>query len=161
MSRVMTAASRSATPHQQTLRWLVIVAFLWTATPAKAEIHVIDTLGARWRPQILFIQPGDTVVWHGMESHETQLIEGLAPDGAPVWRSKLNEEGFSVTLHIEGAYVYSCLTHIQAGMVGAIVVGNGQPANLAVLESRAGSIPTGRNFVGSLIRRLKAELRRR
>lgn len=161
MGNLLILASRSAKPHQRTLRWPVLAALLWTATPATAEIHAIDTSGARWRPRILFIQPGDTVVWHGMESHETQLIDGLAPDGATGWRSALDEEGFSVTLHVEGAYLYTCLTHMRAGMVGAIVVGNSQPENLAVLKERAASVPTGRNFVLNLIRSLRAELGRR
>lgn len=160
MGSVPILASRSAKPHRRTLRWPFIVVLLWTAMPVRADIHAIDTFGARWRPRILFIQPGDTVVWRGMQSHETQLIDGLAPDGAAGWRSDLNEEGFSVMLHVEGAYVYTCLTHLRAGMFGAIVVGDLEPADLAVLESRATGIPSGRNFVANLIRSLKTELAR-
>ena len=90
MSTVLVSASRSAKPHQRTLRWPVIVALLWTATPASADIYAIDTSGARWRPQLLFIPPGQTVVWHGMESHETQLIDGLAPARTTGWRYDLD-----------------------------------------------------------------------
>jgi plastocyanin len=39
-------------------------------------------------------------------------------------------EEFGVTLDKEGAYVYKCSPHIGLGMLGAIVVGEGQPENI-------------------------------
>jgi len=125
-----------------------------------AEEHVVNTRAARWVPMVLFIEPGDRVVWRGMEGHETEVLANMAPAGAMPWRSELDDEGFMVTFDQEGAYVYTCLTHMNAGMVGAIVVG-GVPHNLAALEAAVTEIEIGRNFVQSLLQRLKREINRR
>lgn len=131
------------------------------ARHAHATEHEIDTRASQWVPVVLFIEPGDTIVFRGMASHETELIAGMGPDGTVPWRSELDAEGFTVTLDAPGAYVYKCHVHMNAGMVGAIVVGGGEPQNLAAIEAAAADIEVGRVFVERVIGRLKRELRRR
>ncbi len=131
------------------------------AQSAIAEEHIVRTRRAEWVPPVLFIQPGDTVVWRGMRTHETALIEGMGPTDATVWRSELDAEGFSVTLHEEGAYIYTCDIHMSLGMVGAIVVGDAQPHNLAVIDAAVENIDVGRIFVERIIGRMKRALARR
>lgn len=126
-----------------------------------AEEHEINTRAAVWVPLVLFIEPGDTVVWHGMSGHETELIEGMAPTGAMLWRSALDEEGFRVTFDKEGAYIYKCHTHMSAGMVGAIVVGGTEPRNLDAIDAAVANLDGDRRAVEQLIARLKREVRRR
>jgi hypothetical protein len=53
---------------------------------------------------VLFVEPGDSVVWVGMTGHETELIEGMGPEDVMLWRSELGEEGFSVTF-VQPIYV--------------------------------------------------------
>ena len=129
--------------------------------PAHAEEHIVRTRRAEWVPSVLFVQPGDTVIWQGMKSHETELIEGMGPEGAFVWDSEIDAEGFSVTLDVEGAYIYSCDIHMSFGMVGAIVVGDGQPHNLASIDAALPAIEIGRQFVSRIIGRMKRTLSRR
>lgn len=105
-----------------------MAAFSGSGAVQSAE-HVVRTRRTEWIPTVLFIQPGDTIIWRGMHGHETMLIDGMGPPQVDGWRSTLDAEGFSVTLTEEGAYIYSCDIHINNGMVGAIVVGDATPAD--------------------------------
>jgi len=129
--------------------------------PAHAEEHIVRTRRAEWVPSVLFVQPGDTVIWQGMKNHETELIEGMGPAGAFAWNSEIDAEGFRVTLEEEGAYIYSCDVHMTFGMVGAIVVGDGQPENLAEIDAALPAVEVGQVFAGRIIERMKRALRRR
>ena len=111
-------------------------------------------------PTVLFIEPGDTVVWRGMSGHEAELIEQMGPEGVSIWKSDLDEEGFSVTFEEEGSYIYTCEIHMNFGMVGAIVVGDGEPHNLAAIEAAVSEVEVGRVFVERVIGRMKRALSR-
>lgn len=117
--------------------------------------HEVRTRGNQWAPNVLFIDPGDSVVWVGMTGHETELIEGMAPEDAMLWRSELHEEGFRVTFVVPGAYIYKCHVHLGAGMIGAIVVGPGEPANLAQIDTALANLEQGRAFIGRAVARMK------
>ena len=145
------------------LRRTTLAAVFLTAgvQTTSAEEHVVRTRRAEWVPPVLFIQPGDTVVWRGMRTHETALLEGMGPADGSAWRSELDAEGFSVTLHEEGAYIYTCDIHMSLGMVGAIVVGDSEPHNLAAIDAAVENIDVGRIFVERIVGRMKRELARR
>ncbi len=121
---------------------------------AGAEEHLIKAAGVKFDPQITFAQPGDTITWTNMPAHDTASIEGMIPEGAEPWRSKMGEN-FTITVEKEGAYVYQCTPHVGAGMVGAIVVGNDSPSNLEAVESH----PQNKGMVGHGIRKLKQALK--
>lgn len=140
---------------------LALTIFILAAQTGNAEEHVVRTRRAEWVPPVLFIQPGDTVIWRGMRTHETALIEGMGPTDATAWRSELDAEGFSVTLHEQGAYIYTCDIHMSLGMVGAIVVGDAEPHNLAAIDAAVENIDVGRIFVERIIGRMKRALARR
>ena len=128
---------------------------------ASAEDHEIATRGSQWNPVVAFIEPGDSVVWVGMESHETELVAGLHPEGAPVWGSELDEEGFRVTFEQPGAYIFKCHVHLNAGMVGAIVVGTVAPAELEAIDAAAAELGPERRVVQRVIGRMKREITQR
>jgi len=115
--------------------WACILILALSIPPLRAEEHIVRTRRMEWLPSVLFIQPGDTVVWYGMQIHETELIEGMGPDGGTQWDSLIGAEGFKVTFNAPGAYIYSCDVHMNGGMVGAIVVGDVEPSNLAVIDA--------------------------
>jgi len=140
---------------------LAAALLIFGAQTASAEEHVVRTRRAEWVPPVLFIRPGDTVVWRGMRTHETALIEGMGPADATAWRSELDADGFSVTLNEEGAYIYTCDIHMSLGMVGAIVVGDAEPHNLAAIDAAVENIDVGRIFVERIIGRMKRALARR
>lgn len=137
---------------------LYVCATLGFLRAAYGEDHEIRTRGNQWAPTVLFIEPGDSVIWVGMSGHETELIEGMAPEDAMRWRSELHEEGFRVTFVVPGAYLYKCHVHLAAGMVGAIVVGEGVPENLGEIDSALQTVETGRAAVRRVIARMKREV---
>jgi len=159
----MASGSGSSDRRKTTLLTLPLSAALLALSipPAYAEEHIVRTRRAEWVPSVLFIQPGDTVIWQGMRSHETELITGMGPEGAFAWDSEIDAEGFRVTLDVEGAYIYSCDIHMNYGMVGAIIVGDGQPANLAAIDAALPTVEVGSQFVSRIIDRMKRTLARR
>jgi plastocyanin len=140
---------------------LIIIATLIRASAAQAEEHIVATRGNQWLPAIVFIDVGDSIVWTGMTTHETELVDGLHPEGAQLWRSELNEEGFSATFDEPGAYIYKCHVHLGAGMFGAVVVGPVVPENLAAIDAAESVLDTERVFVQRVVARMKREINRR
>lgn len=128
---------------------------------ASAEEHIVKGVITQWQPLVTFAQPGDTIRFTGMSGHDTASMEGLLPEGVEPWHSKLGEEGFVVTVEKEGAYVYKCTPHISTGMVGVIVVGDGEPSNLADVEANAGNVKVGANMVKRALRKTKKALEKR
>jgi plastocyanin len=130
-------------------------------SPIYAAEHEVNTRANQWAPIILFIEPGDSVVWVGMEGHETELIEGMGPEDVMLWRSELGEEGFRVTFVQPGAYIYKCDVHLHVGMIGAVVVGGGEPPNLMEIDAALADIDQGQAAVRRVVARMKRELSRR
>ncbi|MGI9260265.1 MAG: plastocyanin/azurin family copper-binding protein [Gammaproteobacteria bacterium] len=128
---------------------------------ADAEEYIVRARRAEWVPSVLFVQPGDTVIWKGMRSHETELITGMGPEGAFAWDSEIDAEDFTVTFDVEGAYIYSCDIHMNFGMVGAIIVGDGQPMNLSAIDAALPGVEVGQQAVRRIIDRVKRSLARR
>jgi len=65
-----------------------------TATEAaKAKTHTVFGRATSFSPNILFINPGDTVQWENMIIHDSVSMEGLIPEGAEPWVFKLGQNG--------------------------------------------------------------------
>lgn len=131
------------------------------AQGASAEQLKVKGVITQWQPLVLFAQPGDTVTFTNMAGHDTAAIEGMIPEGAEAWHSKLGEEAFTITVEKEGAYIYKCTPHISTGMVGAIIVGDGDPANLEAIEAKLPDVSVGRNMVNRTIKKMKQALAKR
>ncbi|MGH8533974.1 MAG: plastocyanin/azurin family copper-binding protein [Gammaproteobacteria bacterium] len=99
-----------------------------------AETVEVKASGMKFDPVVAFVKAGDTVIWTGLPtaSHDAVAIPSMIPEGAEVFNKK--EEGATVTLNKEGAYVYKCSPHLGLGMVGAIVVGDKMPANMEQIQ---------------------------
>lgn len=129
------------------------------SSSALADEHVVQGVVTQWKPLVTFAQPGDTIKFMNMIGHDTETIEGMVPDGATTWKSKLGEEGFSAKVDTEGAYVYKCNPHISTGMVGVIVVGDANPPhNLPQVEENLVKVKVARNMVNRAIRKMKKAL---
>ena len=125
---------------------------------AMAEEHIVKAVITNWQPMVTYAKPGDTIKFMGMAGHNTETLPGMIPEGAEGWSSKMGEEGFSVTLDKEGAYIFKCTPHMTTGMVASIVVGDGAPKNLAALDTAAGDVKLGKNMVVRAIKKLKEDL---
>lgn len=94
-----------------------------TAVNIESKEHIVYAQATNFDPKILFINPGDTVQWTNMSPiHDSVSIDGLIPEGAEPWKFAIGVNG-SVTLAVEGVYVYKCTPHYAVGMTGAIIVG--------------------------------------
>ena len=140
---------------------LALAAALSSRSPL-ADVRIVKGVITQWQPLVVFAQPGDTVKFTNMLGHDTTSMEGMIPEGAEGWHSKLGEEGFSITVQQEGVYIYKCTPHISTGMVGAIVVGDANPPdNLATLEENLPNVKVGRNMVNRTIRKMKKLLEKK
>lgn len=102
-----------------------------------AETHTVEARPTSFSPEVIFIEPGDTVAWENMTSHNTNSMgdeQGLIPQGAEDWASDLNQD-YHRQFQTEGVYIYKCDPHYSLGMVGAIIVG--KPVNLDKVMNRA------------------------
>ena len=124
-----------------------------------AEEHIVKAVITNWEPLITYAKPGDTIKFEQMAGHNSASIDGMIPDGAAKWESKMGEEGFTITVTKDGAYIYKCTPHMTTGMVAAIVVGDGAPANLAQLDTAVENVPLGKNMVQRAIKKMKADLK--
>lgn len=127
---------------------------------AAAEEHVVKAVVTNWDPLVVFIKPGDSIRWTNMAGHDSASVEGMIPEGAATWHSKMGEE-VVMTFDKPGAYIYKCTPHVSAGMVGAIVVGDGSPENLAQIDAALETVPDAKNMVARAIRKMKMELEKR
>lgn len=115
----------------------------------EAEMHIVKAVGLKYVPLVVSINPGDTVAWRNMPTHNTKSLEGLIPEGTEHWNSPMSQD-YERTFTEEGIYVYKCVPHFGAGMGGAIIVGD--PVNLEQIKNADAPGAAGR-----LVRKAIAE----
>jgi pseudoazurin len=88
-----------------------------------------ETIGRMYfEPNVLFINPGDTVTWINRDDVEHDVItfpDGY-PEGAKAFQSPLLKHAGEQWSHLfakEGTYEYHCLPHLKMNMYGMIIVG--------------------------------------
>ncbi|MFB6074623.1 MAG: plastocyanin/azurin family copper-binding protein [Haloarculaceae archaeon] len=105
----------------------------------------------RFRPAVLHVTPGTTVVWKNTSgrAHTVTAYEDRIPDGADFFASGGFEseaaarqgwvgsrggaifEGdtYEHTFDVRGQYTYFCVPHEPSGMIGTVVVGDATETN--------------------------------
>ena len=126
-------------------------------TNVSAEEHVVKAAVTKFDPLVVYAQPGDTIVWQNMAGHDTTTMNGMLPEGAEVWQSKMGEI-FSVTLDKEGAYLYKCTPHASLGMMGAIIVGNSD--NLESIKEGVDASGEPKGMVKRVIRNVEKDMKK-
>ncbi len=101
-----------------------------------AADHTIKAGARAFETPIIYVAEGDKVAFSNMNSHNSQSVEGLIPEGATAWVGKMGE-GISPALDKPGIYSYVCLPHIGFGMVGVIVVGDVSADDIAAYKQKA------------------------
>ena len=116
--------------------FMVLFALMLTSVVNAVE-HTVNAQAREFKPAIVYIQPGDTVNFKNMTSHNA--VSYLIPDGAAEFgeRGKFPGGSFNVALDIPGIYGYVCEPHIGFGMVGVIVVGDVSPDDIAAAKDKA------------------------
>ena len=109
-----------------------------------------------FEPAYLEVAPGDTVTFVPTDKgHNAESIDGMTPDGAEAFKSKMNKE-VSVTFDQEGVYGYKCMPHYGMGMVGIVAVGNaGENLDAAKGVNHPGK---AKKVMASLIEQTEAQL---
>ena len=103
-----------------------------------AEEHVVNAAAREFKPAIIYIQPGDSVKFINMTSHNS--VTYLIPEGGTGWGEKGKlASGSLITpaLNTEGIYGYVCEPHIGFGMVGVVIVGAVSADEIAAMKERA------------------------
>ena len=101
-----------------------------------AADHTIKAGSRAFETPIIYVASGDNVKFSNMNSHNSQSVEGLIPEGAQPWVGGMGEN-IALTLDKSGIYSYVCLPHIGFGMVGVIVVGDVSADDLAAYKQKA------------------------
>lgn len=108
---------------------LALVATAGIAGAAAAETFEVKMLNRGekgpmvFEPDYLEIKPGDRVVFIPThKSHNAATIDGMIPDGAAGFKSRINDQ-FETTFDIAGFYGIKCSPHLGMGMVMLIKVG--------------------------------------
>lgn len=127
-----------------------LVASLFTVNSVLAETHTVTAEGMSFNPLVVHIEPGDTVAWENMPTHNVEMIEGLIPEGAEAFMTPMGDN-YRHTFEKEGVYIYICTPHIGVAMGGAVVVG--EPTNLDVIKAADES-----GGLGRVIRQALAEI---
>lgn len=98
-----------------------------TAGAATIEVQMLNkgTAGAMvFEPEFIVAQPGDTIVFKSTDpGHNAQSIDGMLPDGAEPFKSKMGED-FTLVVDQPGVYGVKCTPHYTMGMVALIQVGD-------------------------------------
>lgn len=84
-----------------------------------------------FKPRLVKAKVGDTIKFVPTDpTHQSSSIDGGVPAGAAGWKGEVNKE-VSAVMSVPGVYLYQCVPHYAAGMVGMIVVeGEGSDANV-------------------------------
>ncbi len=121
---------------KKVLTALIAVSVYMLPTFVSAADHVIKAGSRAFEPDTIYIAEGDNVVFSNMNSHNSQSVEGLIPEGATPWVGAMGEN-VAPALDKPGIYSYVCLPHIGFGMVGVIVVGDVTAADVAAYKQKA------------------------
>ena len=103
-----------------------------------AEEHVVNAAAREFKPAIVYVQPGDTVKFINMTSHNA--VTYLVPEGGINFGEKGKMAGATMVtppLETNGIFGYVCEPHIGFGMVGVIVVGDVSADQKAAMKERA------------------------
>ena len=103
-----------------------------------AEEHVVNAAAREFKPAIVYVQPGDTVKFINMTSHNA--VTYLVPEGGVNFGEKGKMAGATMVtppLETNGIFGYVCEPHIGFGMVGVIVVGDVSADQKAATKERA------------------------
>ena len=105
---------------------------LTPAFSAQAADITVDMLNKRddgakmvYSQDVTRINVGDTVTWvPTSKGHNVEIIG--APDGYDIPKKSKLSKDVSITFDTPGVYLYQCTPHKTMGMLGVVVVGDGQ-----------------------------------
>jgi pseudoazurin len=88
-------------------------------------------------PSVLRINVGDKLAFENMATHNATEMPQYSPEGAEFfsgWLSPLGMDFVTPRFNKPGLYFIKCDPHYSMGMVMAVIVGDGEPENLAKIR---------------------------
>lgn len=126
------------------------------SSAATAETLAIQAQVITFSPEIVFVDPGDTLSFRHMATHLVKSLDAMTPAGAAPMESPMGRD-YDYKAAKEGIYVYRCAIHWAARMGGVVVVG--KPANAKEIVEKYKAAATGSDIPAkALLDRLAAEL---
>lgn len=125
----------------------------------KQVVHKVKTLGVKFTPMLLYINPGDRVDFENMEIHNLETLGAMVPKGQKKINSEIGEN-VSITFKTVGIIVYKCTPHWGNRMGGVIVVG--KPDNIeAIIDEYMKSTEVDKTTLPAvgLLKKLKKDLK--
>ena len=108
---------------------------------SEGNVHEVKMLNAGadgtmvFEPPVIKVSVGDTINFVLVDPmHNSASFPNMIPSNAESWNGTINEN-ISVTLDVEGVYVYNCTPHAMMAMVGVIQVG--EAINLDTVKAEA------------------------
>jgi|TARA_B110000196_G_C20729983_1_gene468160 pseudoazurin len=116
---------------------IVILLAILSPNLVNAADHAVNAQAREFKPAIVYIQPGDSVKFNNMTSHNA--VSYLIPEGGTQFGNNGKFPGGSFTAQPdkEGIWGYVCEPHIGFGMVGIIVVGDVSADDVAAAKKQA------------------------
>ncbi|KQT86675.1 pseudoazurin [Methylobacterium sp. Leaf469] len=115
-------------------------------TAAMAAEFTVKTLDSGaddmmvFEPTLVKLAAGDSIRFAPTDKgYNAELIKGMAPEGAATFKTVVGTEEV-VTFDKPGVYGIKCAPHYIMGMIGLVMVGGDQPANL----DAAKAVPHGK-----------------
>lgn len=103
------------------------------AANAEPTTHVVEAKGVKFDPLFIYIEPGDSVSFERMPSHNVETLTDMVPEGQEQIETELGEN-FVQTFEVEGIIAYKCTPHWGNRMGGFIIVG--QPEDPGAIIDR-------------------------
>ena len=114
------------------MKYLLLAAAMLMSSPAFATDMTIEMLNKDsdgnkmvYSEEIARVDVGDTITWvPTTKGHNVEIIG--APDGYDIPKKSKLSKDVSITFDTPGVYLYQCTPHKTMGMLGVVVVGDGQ-----------------------------------
>jgi len=102
------------------------------------QTYTIHANVTNFVPAVLRISIGDKLAYTNMATHNATEMPQYSPEGAEVfsgWVSALGNDFVTPRFNKPGVYFIKCDPHYSMGMVMAVIVGDGVPANLEKIRA--------------------------
>ena len=115
---------------------LAIFGTLCVASYVAAETHYVQAYDTYFEPDVIYAEPGDTVIWQYVNGYPHTVTSGIpdpCPDGTPdgwfdgVLSSPGDEVIWEVPAEAPAEVTYYCKPHCMMGMTGTIYVEGDEP----------------------------------
>ena len=136
---------------------MLLCGWLLISASSNAVEHIVKGVGVQFKPDVVFADVGDMIVFRDMPTHFVDTIK--IPAGTDKMISKMGEN-YEYRVKETGIYFYKCPPHWGARMGGLILVGskfNDKEKLLESLEEFKATVDDkiGQGYLKKIIKKIK------